>query len=69
MTTISVHISTLFQAFRLGVGGYFDDVESDDIRRANVASAAGAWLASMPSALVTDLLDAVDRFELRDPPG
>jgi hypothetical protein len=57
---VAVHINELYEAWRLGLLAFTEDIENDPARKTRVYAKAKQFFSELNVEHVTDLLDAVD---------
>lgn len=63
---VAVSVNELYEAWRLGILAFTEEVENDPVRKARVYAKASQFFTELDTAVITDLLDAIDDKESRN---
>lgn len=53
---VAIHVSYLFEAFRLGLADYLEELEADSARAATARANAGLWITPLSKDIVSNFL-------------
>lgn len=62
---VCIHVRQLIDVFRNGVADYINDVTSDPVRKTKFLRGLGMWFVNMEPEVISDLLDQVNKREVR----